>query len=320
MIARQAVGRIAYGWVAFWDRREAPTCLALTRILIGMVVLSDFLIGKVRGAVPALWSAGPMGMGVTQDPSSWLAWPNLPLGLWALGTIAAFLLMVGALHRASGALLTFVLVVLPSLQPTGDGVDLLVRLVVPIVALSGASACWSVDAWVGRRRAKPPAAEVPAWPRYLLMLQLLWVYSSSAQCRDDASWWPWGGFSAIGHVLEDPHFARFSPALMTPFYPLTQLATIATMVFELGAPFMLLWTLREPLRQSQVTGLARKLPWIWIALGASLHLGIALTMTIGIFPFAMLALYPVLFHPSQVVSVFSAPRPSVSSWRKKPRK
>ena len=127
-------------------------------------------------------------------------------------------------------------------------------------------------------------------------------------------------FSAIGHVLEDPHFARFSPALMTPFYPLTQLATIATMMFELGAPFMLLWTLREPLRQNQLTGLARMLPWIWIVLGASLHLGIALTMTIGIFPFAMLALYPVLFHPSQVVTLFSAPRRSVPPWRKKPRK
>ena len=273
-----------------------------------MVVLSDLLIGKVQGAVPALWAPPPLGMGVTPDPSSLWAAPSVPAFLWATGVIAAFLLMVGALHRVAGAALTLALVMLPRFQPTSDGVDVLVRTVVPILALSNASACWSVDAWLGRRRAKPPPDQVPAWPRYLLMLQLLWVYSSSAQCRDDAAWWPWGGFSAIGNVLEDPHFARFLPALMTSFYPLTQLATIATMIFELGAPFMLLWTLREPIRQSQLTGLAGRLPWIWIVLGAALHLGIALTMPIGIFPYLMLALYPVLLHPDQLAGLRQALR------------
>jgi hypothetical protein len=313
VILRQRLRSLARRWVVFWDRREAPASLAVTRILLAMVVLSDLLIAKLQGAVPDLWVPPPTGMGETPEPSSLLAIPAAPLLLWATGVIAAFLLMVGALHRIAGAALTLALVMLPRFQPTGDGVDVLLRTVVPILALSSASACWSVDAWIGRRRGKPPPDEVPAWPRYLLMLQLLWVYSSSAQCRDDAAWWPWGGFSAIGHVLEDPHFARFSPVLLTGFYPLTQLATIATMVFELGAPFMLLWTLREPVRQSQLTGLARRLPWMWMVLGASLHLGIALTMTIGIFPFAMLALYPVFFHPEQLAGLHMAVRSAFGS-------
>jgi hypothetical protein len=313
VISRPVLRNVARLWVAFWDRREAPTSLALTRILTALVVLADLLIGKAQGAVPALWAPPPLGMGVTQDSSSWWAAPSIPLILWATGVVAAFLFMVGALHKLAGAALTFALVMLPRFQPTGDGVDVLLRTVVPLLALSSASACWSVDAWLGRRRAKPPPHQVPAWPRYLLMLQLLWMYSSSAQCRDDGSWWPWGSFSAIGNVLEDPHFARFAPAMMTPFYPVTQLATIATMVFELSAPFMLLFTLRDPARQSRLTGIVRRLPWIWIGLGASLHLGIALTMTIGIFPFAVLALYPVLVHPEQWAGLRRALRSAIRS-------
>jgi hypothetical protein len=258
-------------------------------------------------------------MGLLQEKASWLSAPSAPLLLWGSGVIASFLFMVGALHRFSGAVLTLVLVMIPRFQPIGDGLDVLVRTVIPILLLSNASACWSFDAWLARRRKKPAVELVPAWPRYLLMMQLLWVYSSSAQCRDDRAWWPWGGFSAIGNVLEDPHFARFSPALLTSFYPLTRLATLATMVFELSAPFVLLWALREPIRQSQLPSVVRKLAWVWILVGASLHVGIALTMTIGIFPFAMLALYPVFLHPQQLALLLT-PRGAVLAWQKNPGK
>jgi hypothetical protein len=295
--------RLAGRWVDFWDRREAPTSLALVRIAFAGVVLSDLLIGKLQGALPAFWLPPPLGMGQTPDPASWWATPTEPAVLFALGVVSTFLLMVGALHRLAGATLTFVLVMFPKFQPVGDGLDVLLRTVVPILALSNASACWSVDAWLRRRRGLVAVERIAAWPRYLLMLQLIWVYASSAQCRDDGSWWPWGGFSAIGHVLEDPHFARFFPGMLTSFYPVTVVATMATMVFELSAPLMLLFLLRDRGRWPDSSRLIGKLPWIWIALGATLHVGIAVTMTIGIFPFAMLALYPVFLHPEQLVTL-----------------
>jgi hypothetical protein len=290
-------------WVEFWDRREAPSSLALTRVACAAVVLSDLLVGKVQGALPALWLPPPVGMGETLDPPSWWAVIGVPQSLWALGVVAASSLMIGAFHRVAGAVLTFVLVMMPKFQPVGDGVDMLLRIVIPILALSQGSACWSVDAWLRRRRGLTAVERVPAWPRYLLVLQLLWVYSSSVQCRDDGSWWPWGGFSAIGHVLEDPHFARFYPGTLTSLYPLTVVATISTMVFELSAPLMLFFFLRDGGRWPDPSRLLGKVPWIWITLGAALHAGIALTMTIGIFPFAMLALYPVFFHPDQLAAL-----------------
>ena len=37
--------------------------------------------------------------------------------------------------------------------------------------------------------------------------------------------------------------------------------------------------------------------WVWIGIGAVFHLGLALTTELGIFPWAMLALYPAWVHP-----------------------
>jgi hypothetical protein len=76
------------------------------------------------------------------------------------------------------------------------------------------------------------------------------------------------------------------------------------MAFELGAPLMLLLTYYaatagRPGRLRRWCNRLR-LRWIWIALGVSFHLGIALTMRLGIFPAAMLALYPVLLFPEEI--------------------
>ena len=79
------------------------------------------------------------------------------------------------------------------------------------------------------------------------------------------------------------------------------------MLFELSAPLMLLWTWldRSPGRGGRWGDAVRRLHvrWVWLLLGVSLHLGIALTMRLGIFPFAMLALYPVFVHPDELESL-----------------
>ena len=55
---------------------------------------------------------------------------------------------------------------------------MILRIVLVILALSWCHARWSVDAWVWRRLGRPLPREVPAWPRYLLLLQLVWIYFS----------------------------------------------------------------------------------------------------------------------------------------------
>jgi hypothetical protein len=294
-------------WVALWDRREAPTSLALTRIFVGTVVLLDLLCAKWAGAVPELWTPPPLGMaggfgGEWPLTAQWLgATPDTALLLWRVAAASAVLFLFGALHRPAGLVLTFALAELGHAQPDNDGFDRLMRLAVPILTLAQANACFSADAWVRRRLGKASPALVPAWPRYLLAMQLAWMYFSAAHNRDDPAWWPLGGFAAIGQVLADPHFARFPAGSLAFLYPLTQLATGATMLFELSAPLMLLNRdlYGNHARGGRLTEFVRKyhVRFAWLALGALLHLGIVLTMQLGMFPFGMLALYPAFLHP-----------------------
>ena len=155
---------------------------------------------------------------------------------------------------------------------------MLLHILLALLAMSGADGEWSFDAWWRSRRGRPPLDTVPAWPRYLLMLQLLWLYFSAAHHRG-RSWGPPDGFTAIDYVLSDPHFARFTPGSLHLFSPLMRAGTTLTMLFELSAPLFLLltWLDRHPDRGGKLGMFVRrwKLRWVWLSIGVSLHLGIA---------------------------------------------
>jgi hypothetical protein len=231
----------------------------------------------------------------------------------ALGASLAFTL--GVLFRPAAWILLAALTELAHVAPDGDrGIDKLLRIAVIVLALSCAGQRWSIDAVLreryGRRgRAVPREASLlplkaPAWPRYLLFAQLCWMYFSAAHNRSGRAWWPHGRFSAISQVLADPHMARFAPHVTSGLHPLLQVVTAATMLFELSAP-LLIWVTfldRREGRGGRVGDWLRRyrVRWVWLGLGVSLHLGIALTMRLGIFPFGVLALYPLLIHPEEL--------------------
>jgi hypothetical protein len=222
--------------------------------------------------------------------------------------LAALLVLAGVAFRISAWLLVFAMIQLWRITPDGeDGIDVLLRLVLPLLAFSGANAIWSFDAWLARHLGRHFANVVPAWPRYLIVVQLLWVYFSAAHHRGWVSWGPSSGFAAVGDVLGDPHFARFFPGSLRAGYPLMQLGTALTMLFEHSAPLFLLWTWldKRPGRGGRFGDAVRRLHvrWIWLALGISLHAGIAVTMQLGMFPFGILALYPALFGPEDVTAL-----------------
>lgn len=299
-------------WIAFWDRREAPTSLALVRIFVGAAVLADLLIAWQLDLVPDIWVPPPLGLGygATGSRLPWsVSWfgtsPTAILGIWLWAVLSALMLATGTLTRVAGWSLAFASAQLSLISPNADrGIDDLLRIAAALLGLSGAGARWSVDAWVRGALRRPPVEQVPAWPRYLLLVQLLWVYASAVQHRGDEDWWPHGGLSALGKILSDPHLSRVPPGWLEPVYPLTKLGTFATMLFELSAPLVLLWTWYE--RTPRWPGKLRRwvvllrVRWVWIGVGISFHLGIALSMRLGMFPFGMLALYPALLHPDEI--------------------
>lgn len=277
------IGKLWRAWVELLDREEPATALALVRILLALVLLVDFVSLKLAGLVEPLYSRPPVGF----------AWGDAWLtgnAAWALAVVSLVALVLGAATRVACVGFVIASAAFSHLMPDGEsGLDMLSRVVFAILALSRSNARWSIDAWIAKRLGREMPAKIPAWPRYLLMFQLVWVYFSGGMNKSAGAWGPQGGFTALANALSDPHAARFSPGWVGTIYPWTRIATAATMAFELGAPLFLLayfkrWRVR----------------WVWIALGIAFELGIAFGLRLGSFPYGMLALYPVLLHPDEV--------------------
>jgi hypothetical protein len=302
------VKRAWNAWVALWDRREAPTALALVRILLGAALLLDLLHLAWIGMVTPLWARPPDGFAAPYD--GWASallgtGPTAALTLWLVATLAAACITAGFATRIACVVFVVVTAQMGYIAPGADrGIHMIARVAIAILALSSCHAQWSVDAWIRARRGRRFPSEVPAWPRYLLLLQLLWIYFSAGHNKGSDEWGPAGGFLALANAVTDPHFARFDPAWVEATLPLLRLGTIATMAFELGAPLYLVWLYcaETAERGGRVRTLINRLRlrWVWIGLGVSFHLGIAVFLRIGVFPWGMLALYPVLLRPSEL--------------------
>jgi len=292
-------------WVALWDRRESVNAVALARILVGLVLVIDIastyqhdLVTHVYGNQHGYGSAvdaWPRALFGT-DPGPALVDLSFVLAICILFGIATPVALVG--YALVGAQLGNIA------AATDQGVYPLLRICVVLLALGRCHARWSVDAFVLAKLGRPPSRIVPAWPRYLLMTQLVWMYCSGGMNKSGAAWGPFGGFTAIENIVADPNVARFAPGWITPYVVLARLATAATIVFELCAPIYLLayYFAETPGRGGRMREVFRKLRirWVWIALGLSFHLGIAITLHLGAFPWGMLALYPVLLRPSEL--------------------
>lgn len=294
-------------WSELWNRREPATAQALVRILVGLVVLADLLDARRLGLVEAVWAPPPEGMGHGGTDRLWsIRWFGASVDtawlLWWLAVGSASALIVGLGTRAAAIIFVLISAQLASIAPDADrGIDTAMRVVILVLAFSWSHARWSVDAWLRARVLRRPyPAEVPAWPRYLLLAQVIWIYFSGGHNKSQPEWYPHGGFAALANALSDPHFARFSSGWVPAVFPLPQIATAVTMLFELGAPLVLLFLYFEahPERWRRINRL--HLRHLWLATGILFHLGIALFMQLGIFPWGMLACYPVFLRRAEL--------------------
>lgn len=312
MTAAQGLrGRWA-AWVTLWDRQERPTVLAAIRMLVASVLLYDFLWIRALGLVQTLFAPQEAGgFGDVQDrnpvPEIYRWFPHTgttaEVAWWGIvGCLTAF----GVGFATPLAALGFVLLSsqLSQVLPLGDrGIDMLLRNVFVLLAFSPCGRVWSVDAWIARHLGRPFAAEQPAWARHLLILQVAGMYFSAGIQKTALAWTPFGGFSALYSILQDPSIARHRFGWLADYYPLTQLASASTIAFEYTACLVPLayWfraTRDRPGRLRRWFNAARPVR-VWLALGVCLHVGIAATMQLGIFPWAMLSLYPAFFHPDE---------------------
>lgn len=300
-------------WVALWDRREDPRSIALVRILMSMVVLYDWLrIWSLDLVVPlfAPSAGGGIGTPLSRKSIPWLyaALPDGTDAAWVgftLVVVLTVMLGVGLLTRVSAALLVLLWTQLALGLPASDrGIDMLIRNVIFLLAFSSAGRVWSLDARIRTGSWLGDGAPVPAWPRYLLVIQLVILYFTAGVQKVSSAWTPFGGWSALYIAMRDPAFAMGELAILDALYPITQVLTASTWAWEWSAPLLILALYYRDTRSrtGRLRALMNRLSFrtIYLLIGASFHFGTALTLQLGIFPWAVLSIYPACFHPSEL--------------------
>jgi hypothetical protein len=287
--------------------REPGTTLSWFRIALGGVVLYSLL--SVIGAhlVGVIWVDAAHGGLQTLDESNFLvtllggrtvttAWVLVSAGL-----VLASLLLLGFGGRltAFATLEVYYALVTADSTLTG-GYDTLITNALWILVFAESTATLSLDC---RRRTGSFRCDrlVPAWPRYLLILQLLVVYGSTGLYKVSPTWTPGGDYSALYWVFQDPTWRRFDMTWTASFFGATQVMTAVTWWWEVTAPLLLVvyW-----LRYTEARGGSLR-RWLtrhdlrkpWAAIGVALHLGILLLLDVGPFSLVSLAYYLCLIPP-----------------------
>ncbi|MFZ5478071.1 MAG: HTTM domain-containing protein [Myxococcota bacterium] len=278
-------------WVALTSRREEGTSLALVRILVGLVVLSDLAGTWARGAMPLVWGD------VRDTPEGFRKFDEGGLfallggarfdtvgGVAAATAVAALLLAAGVLPRLCAFAALQGCIALYGLNHlAGGGHDRLATNALWLLVLADSGRTLSLGCrWRTGRWTDP--TPVAAWPRQLMVAQLVVMYVGTGLQKTAPEWFPWGGWLAVHHVLLTPTWARFDLApVLGLLGPVTRLATAATWAWECTFFAVLLGGPRVRLA--------------YAALGVAFHGGLWLLTDLGPFSAISLALYPCLARP-----------------------
>ncbi len=288
MRASFSLDALTSGWKGFWFASIPPHVYALLRIALG---LSGCAILLTRADFGAFWDLSgfvPLETGRAIALKQWLVANGLsvPAGLFALGFAASsFVLMTVGLWTRYTVPMAFAAALLMQawnyLPMTGADGALRGFLFCLLWADSGT--VWSLDAW--RRRGQPAGAIAPTSvaPLRLLRFQLAIIYLSAGLYKIDSPIWRNG--SAVYYVLNSNVHQRV-PYFISPDYEmLSTVLTYATLLWELGFAFMILF------RPTRVLALL---------LGVGIHLGMYSFMEVGPFHLVMLSAYIAFLNPQRV--------------------
>lgn len=154
-----------------------------------------------------------------------------------------------------------------------DGEDTVFRLLGAALIFLPLAHCYSLDAWLARRRGRPYPRQGSAWALRLVQLEISAIYLSTAWEKLRGTDWLDG--TALYYVSRlDDLFGHFPiPTALLESLTALRLMTWSVLAIEVSLPF-LLWIPRT-----------RRLG---IVLGVALHLGIEYSMSLFLFEWIML--------------------------------
>lgn len=299
--------RLWSAWVTLLSTRELGTSLARFRIAVGLVILYSLLSMIAAELVEVMWIDASYGGLQTLSTQHWLVGVlggRTPQTAWILvgsGLVLGGLLVLGLGGRLTALCALQVYYGLTSAKSTlAGGYDTLITNALWILVFAESTATLSLDC---RRRTGRWTSDrlVLAWPRYLLILQLLVVYGTTGLYKLSPVWTPGGDYSALYWVFAEPTWRRFDMAWTASVFPLTQLATAVTWWWEVLSPLMLVvyWARYTADRGGRVRRALNRFdlrkPWALVGIG--LHLGILVLLNVGPFSPISLSYYLCLIPP-----------------------
>jgi hypothetical protein len=208
--------------------------------------------------------------------------PRLLLAAALLWAAAVLGLLVGWRTRFCAALAWVLAVSFGNLNPIAENSGDRVRnIILFYLMLCSCGAVWSLD---GRRRERRRSADrvtdgrsvllVSPWPARLLFVQLVFIYFCNGMHKIVGSDWLAG--RSLYCVMGDLTLTRWSCAEFALPYRLTQLLTWLVLGWEVLFPLLVCW---RPLRIAA------------LSLGVAFHLGIWISLELGLFAPYVLCLY-----------------------------
>jgi hypothetical protein len=280
-------------WCDFLAEREPGTAVALFRISIGICVVWMFGSIAANGLVPVVW-LNPSDGGWRHVNTPWLleqlggVTPANVRAFTILAIASGFMLAIGFFGRAAAFFALQCTLALTHIDRPGFD-DLLLGNLLWLLVLARNSATLSLDCKLrtGSWRSPEP---IPAWPRRLVIVQLVVMYFATGVQKATVYWTPADGWSALYYILQSPRWARVEKPWLADVYPLLQLGTAVTWLWEVTAPLLLLalWRRRR--------GGRGRFVWGFVAIGLAMHLGIFAFMDLGPFSFIALSCYWCLFR------------------------
>ena len=300
-------------WVDLVARREPGHAAAAVRITTGLTVFAHLWRQWDTETWRWVWLPPEAGglVGVSHgvlDRFGGARSDNVG-SLLVIGMCSSLALAVGVATPVAAAVSALAWGVLSNLGVNAGGsYDFLGDNLLFLLIFAGAGQVASVDAWVGRRLGRAPAA-VWCWPRWLMVWQLVVMYDTTVWQKLSSGWVPGGSLDALWYILQQPTWHRTDMRWLAPYYPLTQLATLGTWCFEQASPLILLaaWYRHTRSRSGWVRAQFNRIDvrfWM-LCLGVALHLGIEATMEVGAFTPLTLALYLACFSGDEVRRLFS---------------
>ncbi|HMV66514.1 MAG TPA: HTTM domain-containing protein [Myxococcota bacterium] len=272
---------LASWWVALASREEDARPLALVRIGVALAALLDLLRAAQLGLVGVVFQTYEHGgLSQKQDPGYVLnlLWDSPLVGptVWAVTVVCMGLVAAGVATRPATLLGVLTYAQLGHLYPPGDrAIDRILRTLLLILMCSDAHRRLALGGGAA-------LARIRAWPGDLIRNFLIIIYLSAGlgKVMQQPAWLSMSGTPVLYRVMTDPLSAHLDPEVALPGWWLFRVMGWATIALELSAP--LLYTRLAPL---------------WAVFGVVMHVGIYVTMDLGMFSWGMLSTYPLVLAP-----------------------